>query len=203
VDFRNDVIPSFIDIPSLARANFTTVKLLNADPSGQNLAGCTFDYFRSGSSALSDDIGPNYPREYIECYPGQFRINGGEIEADVSNAVNNLLRLNMTVVELKERWIEIAARLLAENITHEIGHALLGKEVHNSSHNSPKVTGDIMNDGRDRDFAARTGIEVIKLETFPVEPGSYRDGGVDAINGFTDANRQKLNKHFSIPPVFQ
>jgi hypothetical protein len=106
----------------------------------------------------------------------------------------------MTDPHIKSLWIEIMGRLIGETIAHEICHALLAFAIP-TGHNSPSVPWDLMNNGFQRSFLQRTGIEITDRPNFPA-PGSYRDGGIAAIGGLLTVNQARIDGVFPVPPAF-
>ena len=71
--------------------------------------------------------------------------------------------------------VKVFGRLIGETAAHEIGHALLWDDIA-TGHNSPAIPHDLMNQGVDRVFIERTGMENT-AQVSPVLPTHYKDHG--------------------------
>ncbi|HEU5135087.1 MAG TPA: hypothetical protein VFU13_08085 [Steroidobacteraceae bacterium] len=186
----NEPLPVHLAVGGFAAGKFNALTIRGTHPTDPAVAGTTAN------------PAPTTFDEAINIYPGAFRQNTMDIAADVTAAVNRIAAMNLTDPNIKFIWIEIMARLMGENIAHEIFHALLGRwpGFGATGHNNPAVDFDILNSGSERNWLQRTAIEILDLANFP-RPGSYRDGGVAAISSLQAGNQAKVDSVFPVPPA--
>ncbi|MEJ2756471.1 MAG: hypothetical protein P8104_11760, partial [Gammaproteobacteria bacterium] len=95
----------------------------------------------------------------------------------------------------------LMGRLLGVIMSHEIVHSLLAFDIP-SGHNSPKITGDLMNKGMDLTFTDMTGFKDT-TQTSPVDPENYIDRGITALASLLTTNQGRMDARFPVPPTFK
>jgi hypothetical protein len=186
----NEPLPAHIAPGGFATGKFNLLTIRGVNAGKPDAAGKT----EPGGPADFDEL--------IDIWPAAFRLNSMDVGADVATVVANITAMNMTDPDVKIAWTEIMARLLGETMAHEIHHALLGGWAGLlDGHNSPAIAYDLMNQGRDRGWFQRTGIEIRDPANFP-KPGSYRDDGLTAMGTVQPTNQAKVDSVFPIPPAF-
>lgn len=169
-------------------ANTIVATVKNKDPSG--VLGET-----SGPAA-----GDSF-NETINIFPGAYS-EPDDIDVDTeTQALIQQLELSISSDDdLIPIGSKIYGRLLGETLSHEIGHALLWDDIPGSGHNSPKKDNDLMNQGVDREFIQRTGMENT-VQTSPVSPDDYVDHGLAKIGGFQAVNQALIDSQWPVPPA--
>lgn len=104
----------------------------------------------------------------------------------VSNALTNLAAT-------------VFGRLLGETLAHEITHGLLWRKLDPSGHNDPPIPGDLMNEGANRLFQQRTGLENTVMQS-PVETDHFVDHGLGTIGVLTPTNQALIDARFPTTP---
>ncbi len=110
--------------------------------------------------------------------------------------------LNASDPNVEDVLLELYSRLLAENFTHELIHALVGfiQSSPADYHYSTAETDDIMNRGGDRSFLQRTGFVV---NTSSADISMFEDKGIGVMSRITAKTQKILDKYFPIPPEFK
>ena len=144
--------------------------------------------------------------ERIEVYTGSYDnvIPAGsttEVDLESQAIALQLKSRDASDLDLEPFAVEVFGRLFGETLAHEIIHSLLGTLVAPSYHNTPAVMNDVMNQGGDRNFTARTGF-VDNSHTSPVVPSHFTDNGITAINQLQATNQALMNSVFPVPPHF-
>ncbi|QKI89106.1 hypothetical protein [Thiomicrorhabdus xiamenensis] len=170
-----------------------STQIKNTDPGNNGVAGVT-----TGSS--SSDLF----NETIVLYPGVYQLpNAIDVDTETQGIV---LQLESSITTDEDGLIPVAikvfGRLIGETLSHEIGHALLWDDIKGQGgHNSPSISGDIMNRGLDRNFKQRTGMENTAQQS-PVHPDDFIDHGIGKINKFLAVNQAHLDSQWPVPPAF-
>lgn len=140
--------------------------------------------------------------EKIDVFPGMYaEPNAIDVDTETQALIIQLESSLASDPALTDIATTVFARLIAETLAHEIGHALLWDDIPGSGHNSPAIPDDIMNQGVDRPFTKRTGMQNT-AQVSPVEPDHYVDLGLSTIDRFQSANQALLDKQFPVPPAF-
>lgn len=180
-------------LPTHLPAANITVATFRGDPPTAGLPGQT--NFVAGS------VGAAVFNETIDIFAGAYDDVGGAQDVDLETRALIIQLESQTLSDpsLEAFAIEVYGRLLGETLAHEIVHSLLGLVIP-SGHNSPAITGDLMNNGSDRDFRQRTGFEDT-AHTSPVEPTNFIDHGIAAIGGLQATNQGLIDARFPVPPA--
>ena len=175
-----------------AAANyFSTVVIKNDNPANPGTVGEQFGPNPAASSF----------NDTAELYPSEYQRIGVDIDPEVADFISTFVALQFNDVELKTLWIEVMSRMIGETLAHEILHSVTATNVPLFIHNQPPIANDILNEGGDRSFVQRTGIEIINAVNFPNDKASYRDGG-SPLSMLTKATQDKVDLTFPVPPKF-
>jgi len=186
-----ETLPKHLQPGEPAAGQYTTVTIRNLG-SKPGLLGRT-----SGAN-----LGPGQANETIEIYPGGYRDAGNDVGPELAGFIGVLSGQNFTDERLMTLWIETMSRLIGETIAHEIFHSLLGTSGFVGGHNDPPINWDIMNNGFDRTFGQRTGIQITDPGAFPND-GTYAVGPMSDINQLTPTNQARVDGYLPVPPKFQ
>ena len=185
----NETVPPHLPTSHVTKATF------RGDPPTPNLYAVT--HGPGGATVLN---------ETIDLYPGGYDdpIPAGTTNIDVNVETQALVTQMETVTmidpDMKEFAIKVFGRLFGETLAHEIVHSLLWRVIP-SGHNSPLINNDLMNNGSDRSFKQRTGIQDTS-HTSPVDPNNFIDHGINTIGGLQATNQARVDKVFPVPPAF-
>lgn len=185
----NEALPAHLPAGHFTKATF------RGNPPKPNLLGETKG---PGGAAVLNEIIEIYPGAYDDPIP----VGDKNVDVDVETQalVMQLKSANFTDVALKQFAIKVFGRLFGETLAHEIVHSLLWMVIP-TGHNAPTVPNDLMNNGFERHFSQRTGIEDTAY-TSPVEPDNFVDHGIAAIGGLQSTNQSRIDNHFPVPSAF-
>jgi hypothetical protein len=179
----NDALPAHIPA-----GNIVVATLKNKDPNG-NL-GVT-------NSATNADTF----NETIDLFPGMYpEPDAIDVDTETQALILQLQTSLPGDPDLVPVATKIYGRLIGETTSHEIGHAVLWDDIPGSGHNNPAIPNDLMNQGVDRAFGQRTGMENT-AQVSPVKPEHYVDHGLNAIGGFQAVNQGLIDTQWPVPPA--
>jgi hypothetical protein len=157
-------------------------------------------------------FGPATFDEAIDVFAGGFddQIVGNQADRvdDVTREVIALLVASgLTSSVAKDQGMQILGRLYGETLAHEVGHSLIGLTLtsvpHHDHNESPGISGDLMNHGRDRSFENRTGCSINGAHvTAPLSDSVSLLPGILAINVPTGTAQAQIDANFPVPPTF-
>ena len=179
----NEALPAHVPA-----ANVNVVTLRNKDAGGA--------VGRTTGPAAGDPF-----NETIDLFPGMYP-DPDAIDVDTETTAL-ILELASSIggnPALLAVAVKVFGRLIGETAAHEIGHALLWDDIA-TGHNSPAIPHDLMNQGVDRVFIERTGMENT-AQVSPVLPTHYKDHGYARINRFQAANQALVDRQWPVPPHF-
>jgi len=184
-------------MPTHLPANMiTSLVVKNIDASRPSLLGAT--------GLSSAGAGPTVFNDLIEVYPGAYATNnpGSTLELDTQTIalINELTNATTSNPAMEALAVKMLGRLIGETTAHEILHSLLGSTISPDGHNSPSISGDILNHGRERTFTQRTGM-VNTVMTSPMDPADFTDNGLNTINRLQTANQNRINTLFPVNPA--
>jgi len=180
----NEALPAHVPA-----ANVVTAVVKNKDPHG-NL-GVT-----SSTSPANDLF-----NETIDLFPGMYsEENAIDVDTETQGLIVQLDTAMPGNDELIPIMIKVYGRLIGETFCHEVGHALLWDDIPGTRHNVPAIPNDLMNQGIDRLFGQRTGMENT-VQASPVLPEHYVDHGLTAIGGFQAVNQALIDAQWPVPPA--
>ncbi|WP_433206362.1 hypothetical protein ACQP1G_19755 [Nocardia sp. CA-107356] len=155
-----------------------------------------------GSTPTAPGVGPGYPNEAIDIYPGALDDNTGiDVGETVRLTVQALQTANMTDPRLKNLAIQVIGRSIGFAVAHEVLHAILGFEIP-TGHNTPPIPHDIMNHGIDLGITDLSGIVVTNNIEFPAAEESFEDLGIAGMVRAQPSTRAVIDRFFPVPPVF-
>ncbi|AXF85322.1 hypothetical protein DTO96_101052 [Ephemeroptericola cinctiostellae] len=189
-------------VPAHLPASHITFAFLKGEPPVGRAAGLRGETM----AAVGGGVGARFMNERIEVYTGSYDnvIPAGsttEVDLESQAIALQLKSRNASDPDLEAFAVKVFGRLFGETLAHEIIHSLLGTLVAPGYHNSPAVMNDVMNQGGDRNFTARTGF-VDNSHTSPVVPSHFTDNGIAAINQLQATNQALMNSVFPVPPHF-
>jgi hypothetical protein len=186
-------------LPAHIPASLVTTATIKGEPpaADPNLFGVT----RPSASG----VGATVFDETIDLFPGAYdnTVSGGATNmVDVeSQAILLQIRSEASPsAALLDFAVKVFGRMIGETLAHEIVHSLLGFDIP-TGHNSPAIANDLMNNGFERSFRQRTGIEDLTM-TSPVDPAHFSDHGIIAIGGLQATNQGRIDAVFPVPPTF-
>ncbi len=175
----------------LPASNVTTLKIHNEPPPKYKGVVPGVTHPPQGAAVLN---------ETIDIYPGALDdSNSHDAGIEVQALLLQIQNQSMTPV-LEIFATTLLGRVLGVIISHEIVHSLLAFDIP-SGHNSPKITGDLMNNGMDLTFTEMTGFEDT-AQTSPVDPANYINRGIVALASLLAANQGRMDARFPVPPAF-
>jgi hypothetical protein len=188
-------------------ANVTKAVLMGTN--AEHLYGETTD--RNGDKGPGALIGPEYYDENIFVYAGEYSTpvagHANEHVDEMTNrVVSAIVGLRDASSAEKTLAMEVLGRLYGETLAHEICHALIGRSLADGWHNpSPGFLDDLMNRGRDRSFANRTGfiVDPAHITKSDILTLLSNDKGIYFINIPTRDAREQIDKYFPVPPSFK
>ncbi len=179
----NEALPAHVPAANVVTA---TIK----DKDAQKVLGVTH-----GSVADSFN-------ETIEIFPGMYsQPDAIDVDTETQALIIQLQTSLATDPDLVAIATKVYGRLIGETTAHEIGHALLWDDIPGSGHNVPPIPHDLMNQGVDRVFIERTGMENT-AQVSPVKPEHYVDHGLGRIDRFQAANQALIDNQWPVPPRF-
>lgn len=199
----NEALPRQFEADGAAPGNYTVATLAGYPPSNHyGDAGFTTAQSHGRTRAEVLRAVPRSPDDIINIWPGGFMQEGGKFQPEIKLLVDRLRSLQVNDTRVKMLAITIFGRLLGMALAHEVLHSTLDyTKFELEGHNYPPIGFDIMNQGFDQSWTALTGIELIDRVAFPA-PGSYRDGGIDAMVTLRARTQHNANRFFPVPPVF-
>lgn len=185
----SETLPGHLPAANVTRATF------RGDPPTPSMPGITHG---PGGSAILNETIDIYPGAYDDQIPAG--ASNVDVDVETQALVVELENANMTDPDLKKFAIKVFGRLLGETLAHEIVHSLLWTVIP-SGHNTPAIANDLMNNGFDRMFRQRTGIEDT-AHSSPVDPNNFIDHGMVNIGGLQATNQARIDNVFPVPPTF-
>ena len=185
----SEAVPSHFPAANVTKATFC------GDPPTPNLLGIT--HGPGGAAVLNETI-DIYPGGYDDPIPvGTTNI---DVDIETQALIVQMESAIMTDPDLEKFAIKVFGRLFGETLAHEIVHSLLWTVIP-SGHNSPSIANDLMNNGYERSFRQRTGIQDT-AHMSPVDPNNFIDHGMNTIGGLQPTNKTRIDNVFPVPPAF-
>lgn len=189
----NETVPAHIPA-----ANISVLEILDVNPDDSSLLGHA-DPHNTG-------WGPGHFNERLELYPGAYILpaNNPEfgVDTETQALVQRLQGMTMSDPDMEAFAIKVFGRLIGETMAHEIIHTIIGliSTSPGNAHNPTTVANDIMNRGGTRSFTNRTGL-VDNAQSSPVDPSTFTDNGIAAINRLQSANQARVDAVFPVNPA--
>ncbi len=183
--------------PAHIAANMITPLTIRGNPPAgrTGLAGVT--------RPVAGNVGWDTGNETIDIFSGVFismspAVDPTESTLAISTLLNEINAIQASSIPHEALLTKIFGRLIGETMAHEIIHSLIGIEIDPTGHTG---LNDIMDNGKDRTFTQRTGIEN-KNNSSPIDIGLFVDHGIATINRLHATNQAIVNTRFPVPPVF-